>query len=69
MKHSSLKKFALAVLVGGTVLQFGGCLGGIGRLFLKSVVVGAGEGVGAIPAGIISGFITPLLPGTGTTTP
>lgn len=41
MRRKSLKVAALVALT-GTVLQFGGCLGGAANLFWQGLVAGAG---------------------------
>jgi len=41
MRRKSLK-VAVLVAMAGTMLQFGGCLGGAGKLFWTGLVAGAG---------------------------
>jgi hypothetical protein len=65
MKSKTLMKFATMCAAGGVMLQLGGCFGEFWRLMLINVPIGAGRALGAIPAGLISDLITPLLPAAG----
>ena len=61
MRKKTMMKFASLCAAGGFMLQFGGCFGGFWEVMLKNVPVGAGRALGAIPAGIITDWISPLL--------
>ena len=63
MTKSKFMKCASLFVAGSWMLQFGGCGGDFFQLMLRNVPVGAGRALGAIPAGIIQGFINPFLAG------
>lgn len=54
-------KFASLLVMGGCVLQFGGCFGDFLQVAVRSIPVGFGQAIGATPATIVNGLITPLL--------
>jgi hypothetical protein len=60
MKIKMWKKMSL-LMAGGMMLQLGGCFGDFFNIMLANVPVGAGRALGAIPAGIISDLIDPIL--------
>lgn len=61
MKTKMWKKMSL-LMAGGMMLQLGGCFGDFFQIMAANIPVGAGRALGAIPAGIISDIITPLIP-------
>ena len=61
MKIKMWKKMSL-LMAGGMMLQLGGCFGDFFQIMIANIPVGAGRALGAIPAGIISGIIEPLIP-------